>query len=84
MWQNSPLLNDRLTILVTIGITEGSSCLKMCVGIGSISQDFDFIDIIIVLTSDSVIGVNWHKLWNTAYLWIIGLNANKHLITCKG
>ena len=51
----------------------------MCVGIGSILQDFDFIDIIMVLTSDSVIGVNWHSLWSTAFLWIIGLNANEHL-----
>ena len=51
----------------------------MCVGIGSVLQDFDFIAIIIVLTSDSVTGVNWHSL-NTAYLWIIGLNANKHLM----
>ena len=44
-----------------IDITEGSSFLKMCVGIGSISQDFDLNDIIMVFTSDSVIGVNWHN-----------------------
>ena len=80
IWQNSPSLNDRFTILVTVGITEDNSCLKICVGIGSVLQDFDFIAIMMVLTSDSVIGVNCYSFGNTADLWIIGLNANKHLI----
>ena len=59
--QNSPSPSDKLAILVTVGSIEGSSCLNICVGIGLISQDFDFIVIIMALTSDSVIGANHHS-----------------------